>query len=177
MKIPVHILFRNMEPSPALEATAREHANKLESFAPDIMSCQVTIDLEQKHQTQGRPYGVRIALTVPGHELAVNRVQHEDAYVALRDAFDSMKRQLQDAVRQRSGQVKQHVIPLKGEVARLDEGFGFIATADGDEYYFSRDNVAGTSFDKLQIGSAVEFIPDAGGEGLQAKRVTRRASP
>jgi ribosomal subunit interface protein len=103
MKVPVHIQFHNMEPSAALEASAREHALKLESFASDIMACQVAIELEQKHQTQGRPHVVRIDLTLPGRELVVNRVSNEDAYVALREAFDSMKRQLQDTVIQRRG--------------------------------------------------------------------------
>ncbi|MBK5207011.1 MAG: HPF/RaiA family ribosome-associated protein [Polaromonas sp.] len=174
MQLPVHIQFHGMEPSDALETSAREHAHKLEAFAPDIMACRVAIDLEQKHKHQGRPYGVRLDLTLPGHELAVNRVQHEDVYVALRDAFDNMKRQLEDVVRKRRGQEKQHAVPLHGELVRLDGdgGFGFIRTPDGDEYYFSRDNVAGTPFEHLQIGSAVQFIPETGGEGLQAKRVS-----
>jgi len=174
MKIPVHIQFHDMEPSDALEASAREHAHRLESFAPDIMACHVHIDLEQKHKHQGRPFGVRIDVTLPGHELVVNRVQNEDVYVALRDAFDNMKRQLEDVVRKRRGQEKQHALTLHGELVRLDDagGFGFIRTPAGDEYYFSRDNVAGTPFDHLQIGSAVQFIPEAGGEGFQAKRVS-----
>lgn len=103
MKIPVHIQFHGMPPSDAVEASAREHAHRLESFAPDIMACRVAIDEEQKHQQQGRPLGVRIDLTLPGHELVVNRVEHEDVYVALRDAFDNMKRQLEDVVRKRRG--------------------------------------------------------------------------
>jgi ribosomal subunit interface protein len=174
MKIPVHIQFHGMESSEALETSARDHAHKLESFAPDIMACHVRIDLEQKHQHQGRPYGVRIDLTMPGHELVVNRVQHEDVYVALRDAFDNMKRQVEEVVRKRRGQEKLHVVPLHGEVVRLDDagGFGFIRTADGNEYYFGRDNVAGTPFEHVQTGSAVQFIPEVGGEGLQAKRVS-----
>jgi ribosomal subunit interface protein len=174
MQLPVHIQFRGMEPSDALEASAREHAYKLEVFAPGIMTCRVAIELEQKHQHQGRPYGVHIDLTLPGHELVVNRVQDEDVYVAMRDAFDNMKRQLEDVVRKRRGQEKQHAQPLHGEVVRLDDagGFGFIRTPEGDEYYFSRDNVAGTPFEHLQTGSAVQFIPEVGGEGLQAKRVS-----
>lgn len=115
MKLPVHIQFHGMEPSDALEASAREHARKLESFTPDIMACRIVIDLEQKHQHQGRPYGVHIDLTLPGHELVVNRVQHEDPYVALRDAFDSMKRQLADVVHKRRGDVKHHAAPLRSE--------------------------------------------------------------
>lgn len=174
MILPVHIQFHGMEPSDALETSAREHAHRLESFAPNIMACRVGIDLEQKHKHQGRPYGVRIDLTLPGHELVVNRVQHEDVYVALRDAFDHMKRQLEDVVRKSRGQEKQHAVPLHGEVVRLDDegGFGFIRTPDGDEYYFNRDNMAGTPFEHMQTGSAVQFIPEMGDEGLQAKRVS-----
>lgn len=120
MKLPVHIQFHNMEHSDALESGARAHAHKLELFAADIMSCRICIDLEQKHKHQGRPFGVRIDLTIPGHELVVNRVQHEDAYVALRDAFDSMKRQLQDVVQRRRGQEKQHAVPLRAQTEPPD---------------------------------------------------------
>lgn len=174
MKLPVHIQFHGMDASDALEAAARQHALKLDSFAPDIMACRVHIDLEQKHKHQGRPYGVRIDLTIAGHELVVNRVQNEDVYVALRDAFDCMRRQLEDVVRKRQGREKQHPVPLHGEVVRLDDegGFGFIRTPDGDEYYFNRDNVASTPFENVQPGSAVQFLSEAGGEGPQARRVS-----
>lgn len=174
MKLPVDIQFLGMEPSTALESSARDHVNKLELLASDLMACHVRIDLEQKHKNQGRPFGVRIDLTLPGHELVVNRVQDEDVYVALRDAFDSMKRQLKEVVRKRRGQEKQHPVPLHGEVVRLDGagGFGFIRTLAGDEYYFHRDNVAGTPFESVQAGDFVQFISEVGGAGLQAKRVS-----
>ena len=174
MKLPVHIQFHGMEPSEALATQAREHAHKLESFAADIMTCRIAIDLEQKHKHQGRPHSVRIDLTLPGHELVVNRVQNEDPYVALRDAFDNMRRQLEDVVRKRRGQEKQHPVPLHGEVVRMDDegGFGFIRTPSGDEYYFNRTNVAGTPFEHVKTGSPVQFLPEVGGDGLQAKRVS-----
>ncbi len=121
MKLPVHIQFHNTEHSDALESSARAHAHKLELFACDIMSCRIYIDLEQKHKQQGRPFGVRIDLTLPGHELVVNRVQHEDPYIALRDAFDSMKRQLQDVVHRRRGQEKQHAAPLRAQTEPPDD--------------------------------------------------------
>ena len=174
MKLPVHIQFQGVAPSPALEESARTHAQKLELMAGDIMACRVNIDQTQKHQHQGRPFEVRIDLTLPGKELVVNHVQNEDVYVALRDAFDSMKRQLEDVVRKRRGQQKLHVQPLHGEVVRMDDsgGFGFIRTPTGDEYYFSRDNLADTPFEHMQNGVAVQFIPDLGREGLQARRVS-----
>jgi ribosomal subunit interface protein len=174
MKLPVHIQFHGLDASDALEASAREHAHKLESFSSNIMACRVSINLEQKHRHQGRPYSVRIDLTLPGVELVVNRVQNEDVYVALRDAFDKMKRQLEERVRMRRGFEKQHPVPLRGEVVRLDDNgdFGFIRTPLGDEYYFGRDNVVGTPFENVQAGTPVQFIPEVGGEGLQAKRVS-----
>ncbi len=63
---------------------------------------------------------------------------------------------------------------MHGEIVRLDDkgGFGFIRTLVGDEYYFSRDNVASTPFEHVQMGSTVQFIPESGGDGLQAKRVS-----
>lgn len=125
MKLPVHIQFHDMAPSEALEAKAREYARKLDALASDIMSCRVAVDLLQKHKTQGRPVGVRIDLSLPGHELVVTRVQHEDAYVALRDAFDGMKRQLQDVVRKRQGLVKHHAekpLPQTNREAAEGEG-------------------------------------------------------
>ena len=42
---------------------------------------------------------MRVDVTVPDHELSVDRVHDEDVYVALREAFDDMKRQLEDSVR------------------------------------------------------------------------------
>jgi ribosomal subunit interface protein len=174
MKLPLQITFHGMEPSEALEAAAAKKAHKLEEFFADIMSCRVVIEQQQKHQHQGRPYAVRIDLSVPGHELCVNRVQDEDAYVALRDAFDDMKRQLEDVARRMRGQEKLHTVPLRGEVVRLDpEGrFGFIRTPEGDEYYFSRENLSDGTFDQVEIGAEVQFLPEVAAEGRQAKRVS-----
>ncbi|MBU3724348.1 MAG: ribosome-associated translation inhibitor RaiA [Burkholderiaceae bacterium] len=107
MKTPLHLQFRGMEPTDSLQQLASDHVNRLESLAGDVMACRVSIEQLQKHQHQGRPYGVMIDLTLPGRELTVNRVQHEDVYVAMRDAFDAMRRQLEAVVQRRRGEVKQ----------------------------------------------------------------------
>lgn len=174
MKLPLHIVFLGMKPSEAVEAAASEKAHKLNRFSPDIMSCRVEIELSQKHQHQGQPYAVRIHLTLPGHELTVDRVQDEDVYVALREAFDRMKRQIEETVRQTRGLEKQHAQPLHGEIVRLEADLqrGFIRTADGDEYYFDRENLADTPFEHLELGHLAQFLPDVGSQGRQAKRVS-----
>jgi len=99
MKQAPDIRFIGMEPSGALASAAREKAAKLELFCPEIMACHVVIEMAHKHQRQGRPVAVRLSLTLPGHELAATRVENEDAYVALRDAFDDMRRQVEDTMR------------------------------------------------------------------------------
>ena len=174
MKLPLQIFFRGLEPSPAVESVARDKAQKLDQFCGDITSCRVDIEQQDKHKHQGRPFAVRIHVTIPGHELAVDRVEHEDVYVALREAFDDMKRRIEDAVRRLQGKTKQHTTPLHGEVVRLvdDGAYGFIRAPDGTEYYFARDNLADTRYEQLQIGTRVQFIAEPAAEGLQAKRVS-----
>ena len=103
MKQPLQIRFIGVEPSEAVETAARTKAEKLDRFRPDIMSCRVTIELAHKHQQQGRPFAVRVDVTVPDRELTVDRVQDEDVYVALRDAFDDMTRQLAESVQRVRG--------------------------------------------------------------------------
>jgi len=173
-KLPLQIVFHGMERSDALEEAARRKCEQLERFAADIMSCRVAVELKQQHRRQGRPFGVSITLTVPGGTLVADRSENEDVYIALRDAFDDMRRRLEDAVRQRRGDTKTHPRELHGEVARLDptEGFGFIRTPDGEEFYFSRDNLASGRFEQLQAGMPVQFIAEWGAEGPQARRVS-----
>jgi len=82
-------------------------ANKLEEFFKHIMSCRVVIEAPHKHH-QGKQFNVRIDIGVPGNEIVVNRDHHEDVYVALRDAFDAVKRQLEDYARIGHGDIKTH---------------------------------------------------------------------
>ena len=58
---------------------------------------------------QGHRYLVKIDVRLPGE--AIFAGQHhgnEDIELAVRGAFDAMARRLEDHVRQRRGQVKQH---------------------------------------------------------------------
>ncbi len=174
MKIPLHITFLNVPPSDAIEAEIRKRAEKLDLFSEHVMHCQVTVDAAGKHHTQGRLYEVRVDLTLPGTELAVSHVhRHEDVFVVIRDAFEAAVRRLQDYVREQRGDVKTHEVPLHGHVTQLfEEGYGFIETPDGREFYFQRDNVAYPDFDSIAVGTEVQFLEHVAAEGLQAKRVT-----
>jgi len=175
METPLQITMHNVPRSDALEARIRESAAKLELFNPRITSCHVTVDQPERHHRQGRQFGVSVDVRAPGHEEAISTLKHdEDVYVALRDAFDAVRRQLEDAVREARGDVKVHSRPGHGRVARLDqdEGVGFIRTDDGRELYFARENVVHPLFEHLEAGTEVQFIEEPAGEGAQAKRVS-----
>ena len=101
MRVPVQITLRHIGPSEALEARIRAEVAKLGEFHPDIISCHVVVEKQGRHRRQGSPFNVRIALHVPGRDLVVNRAHDEDVYVALRDAFDAMRHQLEDVTRDR----------------------------------------------------------------------------
>jgi ribosome-associated translation inhibitor RaiA/cold shock CspA family protein len=174
MKLPIQVTFHGVDASEALEAATRAKAEKLEQFCPGLTACRVHIEQPAKHPQQGRLFTVKLDVTMPGHELVVGRQQHEDAFVALRDAFDAMRRQIEDAVRRSHGLVKVHAVPQHGEVARLvDDGrFGFIRGADGEEYYFGAVNVVDTPWEHLREGAPVQFIAELGAEGRQARRIS-----
>ena len=178
MKLPLEIVFRNLEPSEAIEARVRERAEKLEKFYQDIMSCRVVIEAHHKHHHKGNLYHVRIDLTVPDAELIASREPHqhhahEDVYVAIRDSFDAMRRQLEDYARRRRGDVKVHETPPHGRIVELspEEDFGRIKSSDGTLIYFHRNSVIDAQFDQLKIGDAVHFAEEMGELGPQASTV------
>jgi ribosomal subunit interface protein len=178
MQIPLQITFRHMERSDALEAKIREKAEKLDQFADHIMSCRVTVDLEHKHHHQGQLFAVKVDITVPGKEIVIDRRpdqhhSHEDVYVAMRDAFDAAKRQLEDYVRKQRGKVKTHETPPHGRIKELfpGEDYGFIETPEGREIYFHRNSVIDENFDNLSKGDSVRFSEEMGDNGPQASSV------
>jgi ribosomal subunit interface protein len=111
MQIPLQVTLKDMPQSEAVESRIREKSEKLSRFYDRIMSCRVVVETPQRHQHQGKLYSVRIDLTVPGAELVANRAQDEDVYVAIRDAFIAITRQLEDFARRQRGQVKTHAAP------------------------------------------------------------------
>lgn len=176
MQTQVQIAFRGMDSSPALEAKIREKAEKLEQYHDRITSCRVVVEAPHRHSRKGKLYLITIDVTVPGSELVVNSEKrnhpsHEDPYVALRDAFNAMTRQLEEHARENKGQVKAHEAPPQGTVLRLFQDHGFIGTPDRGEVYFHRNSVVDGKFDNLSEGDQVRFAATEGEKGLQATTV------
>jgi ribosomal subunit interface protein len=178
MQVPLQISFRDMEPSAAVEDKIRERAAKLDRYYERILGCRVVVEAPHRRHRQGKLYHVRVDLTVPQGELVVSREPvdhhaHEDVYVAIRDAFDAAQRRLADYARRQRGDVKVREVPPIVRVSRLfaAEGYGFIAAADGREIYFHKNSVLNDAFDRLQVGSEVQYVEEQGEKGPQASTV------
>jgi ribosomal subunit interface protein len=178
MQKPLEITFRHMDPSPALESVVRERAEKLEKFCNEIIGCRVVIESPHKHHHKGNLHHLRIDVTVPGDEIVVQRSpdedhSHEDPYVVVRDAFDSMRRQLEDYMRIKRGEIKTHEATAHGRVTVLEpeQDFGRLETPDGRDIYFHRNSLVKADFDDLEIGTELRFVEEAGEKGTQASSV------
>lgn len=178
MQVPLQIRFNNLEPSDAVEANVRKHVERLEHFCDDIVSCRVILEAPHKHHHQGNVYRVTVDVRTPGDESVASRASprhhaHEDIYVAIRDAFDAVQRQLQDHVRKVRGKVKAHEPPAHGRITELYPAgdYGTITDSDGREIYFHRNSVLGADFDSLDIDAEVRFVEEAGEKGPQASSV------
>lgn len=182
MQRPLKITSRDFVLTEAIESEIRQKADALDGYYHRISGCEVTVHAPAiKHHRKGGPFTVGIRLTVPGKELAVERQAETELSVAIREAFDSARRQLEDYVRELRGSVKVHEGAAMGRVTRIeaDLDHGFIESADGREIYFHRNSVLDGSFDNLQVGAEVRFTEEEGEQGPQASTVvvTERKPP
>lgn len=163
MTIPLKITFRDFASSEAVEARIRERAERLERHHKRITDCRVVVEAPHRKHHKGKLYHVRIDLVVPGGELCVNhdshdKHAHEDIYVAIRDAFGAMERQLRSFAKKQSGDVKTHETPAHGRVVTVTPDYGIIEDSDGNQTYFHRNTVIDDGFDGLDVGSEVRFV-------------------
>ena len=142
--IPTQITFRGLRHSVALEAIIQERVAWLEQFYAGILRCRVLVELPHRHHHEGRHFHVRIEVTVPGtRAIVVNHAPslhgrlrdmednehrkdaetdpvHRYAGVAVREAFDTARRRLEDFAREQRGDVKTHETPEKDVVTAGD---------------------------------------------------------
>lgn len=181
MKIPAEISYRNVEKTEALESLVREKIEKLEKFCDHINSCRVAVEKVHDRPSSGSPYRVRLDITIPpGHELAVVRnpnegTQYDELPTVIRDAFEAARRQVVELNERQHDKVKEH--PQQDIVAVVtklfkEQGYGFIKTLDtGREIYFHKNSVIHDDFDRIEVGTGVQFTESLGEMGPQATTV------
>ena len=101
MSIEPQITVRNMSSTDSLVSVINDKTAKLVRYAEQISRCEVMVEAPSGHHHHGGHFRVRVRVTIPGGELVALRDPpragaHEDVYIAIRDAFEAMQRQLKD---------------------------------------------------------------------------------
>jgi len=178
MEHPLEITFRKLGHSPAMEARIRERVAKLERWCDRILSCRIVVEADHRHHHKGNLFHVRIDLVVPGAELVAGREPpekqaHEDAYVAIRDAFDAITRQLENYASRRRDEVKHHDTPPHGRVTAVfpAQGYGIITTSDDRSLHFHANSLVDHAFEQVAVGALVRFTEIEDGDEPRASTV------
>ena len=193
MNWPLQITYRNVTPSVAIEEWIRDEAEKLDAFYNQILKCRVAIELPHRHHRKGSPYHLRIDLAVPGGEIVVKRepslthrvrkpteaqvpkqleveAPHGILRRAIRGVFKAAGRRLRDYARRQTGDNRIHEPLPTARVAKIlrREGYGFLTSADGRQIYFHKSSVLDDAFERLAVGTIVNFADEPGDNGPQA---------
>ena len=111
MPITTTVTFHGTDPSEALRTHVIQRAQRLERFASDIRSCQVVVERSERRHQNGNRFHVHGRILMRGRQIdagstPVADVRSVDAYVAVADMFDALRRRVEDYVRQRRNDVK-----------------------------------------------------------------------
>jgi cold shock CspA family protein len=179
MNVPLTISFRGLTKSAIAEELIRIKAGKLAESFP-LSRCSVSVERTQKHPSEGQPFRVRLDMTVPpGHKLSVVRQEtegemHTSLTTEIINAFDAAEQQLKKLKEKMRGDVKHHpqqeVTAMVNEL-HAEEGWGFLMTIDGRRIYFHKNSVLHGEFNRLAIGTGVNFSEELGEKGPQATSV------
>lgn len=175
MRTPLRVTFRQMEPSAAIEARAREHVEHLERFHPEIIACHVIVEAPAQRHPHA-PFDVRVEIAAEERDVYVrcersDSETYADVYIALRDAFEAAKRMLRNQTTRPQRETSEAPRPQLGTIEQLGEGSGCIAANDGHRVNFHRSSVHDASFEDLSVGAIVEFQEQYGDGGIQAAAV------
>jgi hypothetical protein len=130
--IPTQVTFHGLSHRDDIESDIRGRVKWLEQFYPGMVRCRVLVEVPHRHRRSGRHFHIRIEMTVAGgaplvvthepslhgptkdadhnslHKEADVDDAHRYAGVAIREAFDRARRQLEDFAREQRACVKTH---------------------------------------------------------------------
>ncbi|RBP11940.1 sigma 54 modulation/S30EA-like ribosomal protein [Roseiarcus fermentans] len=113
MQTPVEIAYRHFEPSERVRAEIDAQTQRLEKFGPDVVGCHVVVSGPEHGRRDGDGVAVQLRIALPNRkDVIVDRRRGpagpEHALVAIRQAFDAARRQIEDAEQTLRGDVKVH---------------------------------------------------------------------
>jgi cold shock CspA family protein len=174
----MEISYNGLSSSAAVNDYIHERARHLERLSRDIVSCRVGIERTQHNHRVGNPLRVRVEINIPpGHDLVAVKERSDEELpnglrTLVREVFEALEQQVRKIKERRRGEVKHHEEPT-ALVVRMDkhEGYGFLQSVEGEEYYFHKNSVLHGDFERLAIGTEVRFAENQGEEGPQASSV------
>lgn len=83
---------------PRLTEHIKERTEKFGHFFEGVRECRVTVEPPGPDAGKGR-FRVRISLSVPNSQIAINRQTGADLPMAIRESFDAADQRLEDYVR------------------------------------------------------------------------------
>lgn len=146
----------------------------------EIVSCHVIVSQPHRNQHKGNPFKVTLEARLPRNRRLViseepDTVEQESKLsVVINAAFDAMERRLGKTGEHRR---REALAPGPQEnralVARVfvEQGYGFLRSLDGRDFYFHENAVLGGDFARLAVGTEVRFEPTMGKQGPQASSV------
>ncbi|HET9470848.1 MAG TPA: HPF/RaiA family ribosome-associated protein [Usitatibacter sp.] len=93
----IQITLHNIRRSPALSARIRDLGERLENHWSEMIHCRVAVAQERGPGAGSRLFTVTVNVRLPGRDLVASAQNREDVYAALREAFDVMRRDLNEA--------------------------------------------------------------------------------
>jgi ribosome-associated translation inhibitor RaiA len=106
MQIPLQVTFEGSDPSEPQRVAIEREVERLEKHNRRIIGCRVAVIAPSHKHRHGTGFSVHISLTLPPHENIIvdhapsDDSRHELAEVAVKDAFASARRQLDDLAQQ-----------------------------------------------------------------------------
>jgi ribosome-associated translation inhibitor RaiA len=98
MTIPLKLVDPERLLSADLAEHVQERTEKLGHFFSRIKRCRVVVDGPGRHDLRGR-VRVRVYITLPDSEIAIDRQSGADFPTAIRESFDAADQRLEDYVR------------------------------------------------------------------------------
>jgi ribosome-associated translation inhibitor RaiA len=102
MQVPLEVTFEGTEPSEAARAVIDQEVDRLEKHNHSIIGCRVSVIAPGHKHHHGTGFQVHIWLTISPHENILvnhtpsNATRHEHVEAAIKDAFASARRQVDD---------------------------------------------------------------------------------
>lgn len=168
------ISFPDFEPSDAVRADIEKYLAKLEQVFSRIISCNVFV--RAPHMSKRKHiYHINLHLEIPGEDIIVNHepeknMAHMDIHVAIRDAFNSLHRQLRKRVKSMQkkttppDETHQYAIIKSFDI---EEGYGFLTDPSGREIYFHKNSILNSEPSEVKPGLRVRFAEEMGEKGTQ----------